>query len=145
MAASPNWIDNLWENPHDSQAENELRKLWLRFQADRKQAWDQLRCMVACSEKLKRAAAAQISGALPYSEADEVEQLAADALDEAEAMIKRLKDKFPATTPGVFVPYLRQKNAEGRHHWVQEVLSRHFEALARPGEREQQLGQECEE
>lgn len=139
MDATPNWIDRLWANRNDLEAEEHLRQLWLGFQADRKQAWDQLRLLVAGSAKLRAAAETQIGLALPAIPQDELERLVSDALEEVEKTLKDERWHLPASTRGVFLPYLGKKNELGRHHWVQRVLSRHFENEALPGEREQQL------
>jgi hypothetical protein len=139
MNDKPNWIDRLWRNPHDRVAKEELHNLWLRFQADRKEAWDQLRILVTTSDKLREAARCQIALALDSPNRQTIAQLAVEALDEAEKMLSDQRWRLPASTPGVFIPYLREKNKLGRHHWIQRVLSGHFQDLSQPGEREQQL------
>ena len=127
MAAMPNWIDELWVNPHNRQAQQELRQLWLGFQADRKEAWDQLRRLIWSSDKLAGAARAQICVALPLRDPVKVNELAAEALDEAGKMLSTIRFTLPSSTPGVFLPYLRERNRDGRHHWVQRVVHRHFD------------------
>jgi hypothetical protein len=136
----PNWIDRLWENPQDRQAEENLRSLWLEFQADRKPARDRLGRMVATSGKLADAARAQIRVALtPISDADLV-SLTSDALAEAEKILKDKRWELPAGTQGVFVPYLKSKEQQsGRYHYVARVLREHFRYAPQPGEREEAL------
>ena len=136
----PNWIDRLWANPQDREAEENLRRLWLEFQADRKPAWDRLRRMVANSEKLAQAAKAQIRFALAPIQDEKLKSLTSDALEEAEKILKDKRWELPASTTGVFVPYLRSRvNQTGAHPWVARVLRRHFEEAPQPGEREEAL------
>jgi hypothetical protein len=136
----PNWIDRLWENSQDRQAEENLRRLWLEFQADRKPARDRLGRMVASSEKLADAARAQIWVALaPISDA-ELDSLTSDALAEAEKILKDKRWELPAGTERVFLRYLRSRvNQNGPHPWVARVLRKYFENAPQAGEREEAL------
>jgi FMN phosphatase YigB (HAD superfamily) len=136
----PNWIDRLWENSQDRQAEENLRRLWLEFQADRKPAWVRLGRMVASSEKLAHAARAQIRVALaPISDA-ELDSLTSDALAEAEKILKDKRWELPAGTERVFLRYLRSRvNQNGPHPWVARVLRKYFENAPQAGEREEAL------
>lgn len=140
----PNWIDRLWGNPVDREAEKELRQLWLRFQADRKEAWEELSTLVTSSERLKRTVRAQIAGAARQmnQQIGHLDGLTQSALTEACMVLGKLRSRLPASTKGVFLPYLRATNDYGRYHWVQRVLSVHFPGLVLPGERERQLEEE---
>lgn len=132
MAAMPNWIDRLWADSHDREAEQALRELWLRIQSDRKGAWDELRNLAATSEKLMTVARKEIrAGMYGLSEAS-VDNLAFEAVRNAIEMLHKVRWTIPAGNPGVFVPYLRHRSA-GLHHWVQRAISdfrsRHGEPL----------------
>jgi hypothetical protein len=136
----PNWIDRLWENSQDRQAEDNLRRLWLEFQADRKPAWVRLGRMVASSEKLAHAARSQIRVALTAISDAELDSLTSDALAEAEKILKDKRWELPAGTESVFLRYLRFRvNQNGPHPWVARVLREHFRYAPQPGEREEAL------
>ena len=136
----PNWIDRLWANPDDGEAEENLRRLWLESQADRKPAWDRLCLMVETSEKLPEAARAQIKVVLGNIPEQELKPLTSNALKEAQKILKAKRWELPASTRGVFVPYLGSRHPKtNRYHWVANVLREHFKHAAHAGEREKAL------
>lgn len=132
MAAMSNWIDSLWANSHDREAEDQLRQLWLGFQADRKGAWDKLRNLAESSQKLMKVAKREIQAEMHRLTEAQVDNLAFEAVQNAIEMLHEVRWTIPAQNPGVFVPYLRHTSA-GLHHWVQRAISdfrnRHGEPL----------------
>ena len=141
----PNWIDQLWNN-QDKRAEENLKRLWREFQADRKSAWRELEVMVLTSETIKKTAESQIRNAVESNVSPgEITILTNQAQHEAANMLKKARWTLPASTKGVFVRYLRSKNNyNGRCHFVDRVLSNNPQIVPLQGKRKQVVTGETE-
>lgn len=122
MAAMSNWIDRLWTNPRDREAQDELRKLWLGFQADRKAAWDQLQALATASQKLLTVAQNEIRAEMYGLPREQMDNLVFKAVQKATEILREIRWTIPATNRGVFVPYLQHRST-GLHDWVERAIS----------------------
>jgi hypothetical protein len=112
-----NPIDLLWGRRQNTAAENQLHRLWLEFQADRKSAWDELEGWIKTSQSLLQDAKRQISALTP-----DPEPLIDMALAEACNLLREIRWRLPASQSKVFLPFLQHYTPSGHYIWVDRAL-----------------------